>query len=154
MRIVEVFSRIERHAVASWVLILTLSVAGFATAVVARQTVRKGGDPDAAKIKNPVAATPESIAAGKKIYSEYCAGCHGTEAQGDVIVSITEDRGLPPPPALADDTWDHGSSDGEIFTVLMQGVAPDYIMGPWKGRLKDEELWNVINYLRSVSQKK
>ena len=135
-------------------LIFGLAIACLTTSVIARQAVKKGGDPEAAKIKNPVAATPQSIAAGKKTYDEYCAGCHAPAGAGELNVSITEDRGLPPPPALADEHWDYGSSDGEIFTVLMQGVAPDYIMGPWKGRLKDEELWNVINYLKSLAKKK
>jgi mono/diheme cytochrome c family protein len=137
----------------AFVLALALTLTCLTTAVVARQTVKKGGDPEAAKLKNPVAATPESLAAGKKVYDEYCAGCHGTVAQGEVNVSITEDRGLPPPPALADEQWDYGSSDGEIFTVMKKGVPPDYIMGPWDGRLTDTQLWSVINYVRSLAQK-
>jgi mono/diheme cytochrome c family protein len=146
----------DRARPVSFLVILLVAV--FAAAVGARQTVpaavKKGGDPDAARIKNPVAASPESIAAGKKTYAEYCAGCHNTEAQGGLNPSITEDKGLPGPPALNDAEWDYGSTDGEIFTVLKRGVPPDYIMGPWDGRLPDTDLWNVINFLRSVAEKK
>jgi len=39
-------------------LVLGLAFAGLATTLVARQTLKKGGDPEAAKMKNPVAATP------------------------------------------------------------------------------------------------
>ena len=35
------------------------------------------GDPEAAKVKNPVSATPESLATGQAIYQRYCAVCHG-----------------------------------------------------------------------------
>ena len=35
------------------------------------------GDPEAAKVKNPVAATPESIAAGKQVFQRHCTSCHG-----------------------------------------------------------------------------
>ena len=36
---------------------------------------------DAAKQKNPVPATAESIAAGKKLFAK-CASCHGANGQG------------------------------------------------------------------------
>ena len=38
--------------------------------------------PEAAKLKNPVKATPDSIAAGKKIYDTQCVSCHGATGQG------------------------------------------------------------------------
>src|SRR5215210_3613898 len=98
-------------------MLLGLVIAGLGTVVVARQTVpasvKKGGDAEAAKLENPVAASPESIAAGKKTYAEFCAGCHNTEAQGGLNPSITEDKGLPGPPALNDAHWDYGSTDGD-----------------------------------------
>jgi mono/diheme cytochrome c family protein len=118
----------------------------------ARQAA-SGGDAEAAKIKNPVVATPESLSAGKQTYDGYCAGCHGADANGGLFLSITEDRGLPPPPSLVDAEWDHGGSDGEFFSVVKKGVAPDYIMGPWDGRLADTDIWNVINYVRSLAPK-
>ena len=33
-------------------------------------------------LKNPVASTPESIVAGKRLYETSCAPCHGNQAQG------------------------------------------------------------------------
>jgi len=49
---------------------------------------------------------------------------------------------------------DHGSTDGEIFDVIKNGVAPDFNMIPWKDKLKDPDVWNVVNYLRSIAKKK
>ena len=45
-------------------------------------TPRSQRIPAAAALKNPVAATPASLAAGKKAYDENCAGCHGHKAAG------------------------------------------------------------------------
>ncbi len=45
---------------------------------------------NAAALKNPVAATPESIAAGKKAYDANCAGCHGDKAQGAEKAGIVD----------------------------------------------------------------
>jgi mono/diheme cytochrome c family protein len=121
--------------------------------VLAHQSTGKN-DPEAAKIKNPVASTTESIAAGQKQYQVLCSGCHGKDAKGGITVSVIEDRGGNQPPDLTDDKWDHGSSDGEIFTAIKKGVAPDFFMAPWDGRISDTEIWNMVNYLKSLAQKK
>jgi len=34
------------------------------------------------------------------------------------------------------------------------GVAPDFNMVPFKDKLKDDDIWNVVNYLRSLGPKK
>lgn len=100
-----------------------------------------------AALKNPVAATPESLAAGKQSYARTCAPCHGTSAQGGSGNDL-----IPASPDLTDASWDHGSTDGEIFTNIRNGIGPDFNMTPFKDRLKDEEIWNVVNYLRSIAK--
>ena len=64
------------------------------------------------------------------------------------------DARRPPTPDLTDDQWDFGSSDGEIFSSVKNGTPPDLFMGPWDGRLTDTEMWNVVNYIRSLAKKK
>jgi mono/diheme cytochrome c family protein len=127
---------------ARWVLTFMCAFALLTGALAARQAA-PGGNPEAATIKNPVASTPESIAAGKS------GTCHGANGEGGLSPSITEDRGLPPPPDLIDDKWAHGGGDGEVYTTIREGVGPEYIMGPFKDRLKDTDIWNIINFLRS-----
>ena len=106
------------------------------------------GNPDAAKLKNPVPSTPASIAAGKTTYSK-CASCHGINGEGGPGNDL-----IPAAPNLVDDPWDHGSTDGEIFDNIRNGVGPDFNMVPFKDQLKDDEIWNVVNYLRSIAKKK
>jgi mono/diheme cytochrome c family protein len=103
----------------------------------------------AAAVKNPIAATAESVAAGDQLYRKNCASCHGIKAEGGSGNDL-----IPASPDLTDDTWDHGSSDGAIFNNIKNGVAPDFNMTPWKDQLKDDEIWNVVNYLRSIAKKK
>ncbi len=134
-------------------LVILCGVVCLAVTVLARQATGTG-DPEAAKIKNPVASTPESIAAGQKQFQTLCAGCHGKDAKGGITISVIEDRGGNQPPDLTDEKWDHGSSDGEIFTVIKKGVTPDFFMAPWDGRISDAEIWNMVNYIKSLAQKK
>jgi len=107
------------------------------------------GNAAAAAIKNPVGATPQSIAAGQDTYRKSCAPCHGIKAEGGSGNDL-----IPASPDLTDEMWDHGSTDGAIFDNIKNGVAPDFNMTPWKDQLKDDEIWNVVNYLRSIAKKK
>jgi mono/diheme cytochrome c family protein len=111
----------------------------------------------AAALKNPIPATPGSLSAGKSAYDANCAGCHGNMAQGaekaGLVISIIQEQGGKQPPDLTDDKWDHGSTDGEIYTVIKKGVPPTMMAG-WDGRLPDADIWNIVNYLRAVPANK
>src|SRR4026209_1970205 len=74
--------------------------------------------PAAAKLKNPVAANAASIAAGQAIYAKQCAGCHGDTGKGGG--SMGEELN-PKPSNLSDADWKHGSTDGEMFTLINGG---------------------------------
>ena len=104
---------------------------------------------DEANVKNPVAATPESIAAGGKLYVRNCASCHGKTGQGDGPGGAL----LKPKPAnLADADWKHGTSDGEIFAVVHTGIQKSP-MKPFASKMTEHEIWDVINYIRSLGPK-
>jgi glucose/arabinose dehydrogenase/mono/diheme cytochrome c family protein len=110
--------------------------------------------PDAAKLTNPLAATPAVLAAGKRAYDTNCAACHGNRAQGaakaGIAISIIAEGGGKQPPDLTDDQWDHGSTDGEIFTVIKQGLPPTMMMG-WGAALSDTDIWSIVHYLRALA---
>lgn len=122
-----------------------------AFAVVARGAVvtLAQGNAEAAKVTNPVASTPESVAAGEQLYRRNCASCHGAKATGGPGNDL-----IPAAPSLLGDEWTHGSTDGEIFTNIKNGVPPDLNMVPFKDKLKDEDIWSVVNFLRSIAIKK
>ena len=128
---------------------LRMFLIGIVPAALTSILMMAQGNPEAAKIKNPVATTPESIAAGKEIFGRRCAVCHGSNAEGGSGSDIS-----PPAPDLTDSEWQHGSTDGEIFDVIKNGVRPDLSMEPWGNRIKDPDIWNVVNYLRSLAKKK
>ena len=98
---------------------------------------------------SPVPRTEESVAAGRIIYARFCRSCHGVEGKGD--------GGGAPPDAvvsnLVDDQWDNGETDAEIFKTIREGVPPDLFMEPWEGRISDEDIWNVVNYLRDLAER-
>jgi len=119
------------------------------TGVLSQEAAR-----NTAALNNPVASTPASIAAGRKAYDENCAACHGPKAEGSVkagiIISIIQEQGGRQPPDLTDAQWDHGSTDGEIYTSIRKGVPPTMMAG-WEGRIPDADIWHIVNYLRALA---
>ncbi len=105
------------------------------------------GNPEAAKVSNPVPTTPESVGAGEKIYVKNCATCHLWDGTGGIPMGPVSTANL------TDDKWDHGGTDGEIFYTIKHGVPPDLIMRAW-GDISDADVWNLVNYIRSLSQPK
>lgn len=110
---------------------------------------RAGGGGAARAVKNPVAATPASITAGAAAYKKYCAFCHGADAKGNGPLAPKDSN----PPDLTDAKWDRGSSDSDLFAVIVNGGGPDSTMVGFKGKMPDQDLWSIINYLRSLGPK-
>jgi len=123
--------------------LVSCAVAGTIVGLTAAQ-----GTP-AAAVKNPVAATAESIADGRRLYLRHCASCHGANAEGGAGNDL-----IPAAPDLTDSEWKHGSTDGDIFSAIKNGVPPELNMIPFGDQLKDAEIWNVVNYLRSIAKNK
>ena len=144
----KMFASYVRSGVSRTVVFSRMLVTGVALGSLTALVVTAQGNPEAAKIKNPVATSPDSIAAGKVVYQRYCRSCHGTNAEGGSGSDIS-----PPAPDLTDSEWKRGSTDGEIFSVIKNGVPPELNMEPWGDRITDPEIWNVVNYLRSLAKK-
>lgn len=104
---------------------------------------------EAAKLKNPVASSATSIAAGKKLYDAQCASCHGVDGKGDGKAGLTL---KPRPSDLTDGEWKHGSTDGEVFTLIRDGAQKTSMRG-YSSRMATNDLWNIVNYLRTLNPK-
>jgi mono/diheme cytochrome c family protein len=95
-----------------------------------------------------VPSSPESVANGAKLYGRYCTACHGKEGRGDGAGGAKLD---PKPSNLTDAEWKHGSTDADIFSVIHDGVK-DTGMKSYGSRLTEHELWDVVNYIRTLKQ--
>jgi len=98
-----------------------------------------------ARKPNPVKPTPESVESGKKIYSYDCASCHG--ALGDGKTDVAKDMKLPD---LTSPSYQKDRTDGEIFYVIKNGRGDMPLEGD---RVKPEQVWDLVNYVRSLARK-
>ena len=113
---------------------------------VTATTPRRGGNPAAAQVKNPVATTEASVAAGQRSYRLLCTRCHGPSGKGDGGGAGAGGQ----PADFTDDEWEFGASDGEIFAAIQQGTSAD--MESYAERLSPTDTWNLVNYLRSLKR--
>jgi cytochrome c oxidase cbb3-type subunit III len=92
---------------------------------------------------NPFAGDPRAAKAGEFQFRINCAFCHGLGARGG-------GRG----PGLTRSQKRHGNSDSDLFRTINQGIPgtampPNGTTGQGVG-MTDEEIWQIITYLRSV----
>jgi mono/diheme cytochrome c family protein len=102
---------------------------------------------ETAKQVNPVKPTPSSIASGKKSYTYDCAMCHGKEGAGDGDLAgdmHLKLRDYRDPATLKELT------DGEIYSIIANGKGK---MTGEEGRMKPEQIWDMVNYIRSLAKK-
>jgi mono/diheme cytochrome c family protein len=105
-----------------------------------------------ALLTNPFAGDAAAIAAGKVIFETSCATCHGPEGAGDGPTAEALD---PKPATLADGAMMHDLSDGYLFWRVSKGGTMEPFnsaMPPWETGLTEEQRWQVISYVRSLTE--
>jgi mono/diheme cytochrome c family protein len=103
-------------------------------------------------LKNPVAADAASVDAGRALYAKFCRACHGAEGKGDgpAAAAMKDVK----PADLSDATWTNGSTDGEIYASIHDGIPPKLAMNAFAGRLNETQIWNVVNFVKTLGPKK
>ena len=87
-------------------------------------------------------------AKGKEKYNQICASCHGPSGKGDGPAAAALD---PKPRNLSDAKYVSTISDEQLFKTVKEGgasVGKSPLMPAWGSVLSDNDIWNVIAYLR------
>src|SRR5712692_4232530 len=99
-----------------------------------------------AQEKNPYAGDAKVAKLGEYQFRSNCAFCHGLGARGG-------GRG----PDLTRANKRHGTSDAEIFHNIHDGIPGTAMPAATNGGIgvgmSDEEIWQVVTYIRSVEKK-
>ncbi len=92
----------------------------------------------------PEPIRPGNVAAGKKIYTTYCAACHQKDGTGTTPQGVR----LAANYTLADGPL--ARSDEELLRIIHEGrTGPIGSMPPWRGILSPQDQHDVLAYLRA-----
>ena len=92
---------------------------------------------DTSHVHNVYEGNAYAVSEGQRLFGWYnCAGCHANGGGG---------MG----PALMDYNWIYGSEPEQIFASIAEGRANG--MPSWKYRLTNEQIWQLVAYVRSLS---
>jgi mono/diheme cytochrome c family protein len=100
---------------------------------------------DADQLENPLKGNADAIKKGKVQYNKLCSICHGAKGKGDGVAAMA----LKPKPANFKSEQIQAQSDGALFWKMTEGRAP---MAPYKESLKEEERWQLVNYIRELAK--
>jgi mono/diheme cytochrome c family protein len=81
--------------------------------------------------------------AGREIYANTCIRCHGIDGKGALGVKLV------PAPADLSSPAVQNRLDGSLFRRIHEG-KPNTAMGAWKYLLSDDEIWDVLVFVRTL----
>ncbi|MFS8977452.1 cytochrome c [Cupriavidus necator] len=99
---------------------------------------------------SPTRFSVDAIALGGRIYTQYCAGCHGADGRGEGPLAASLSQW---PPTLASPLLAR-RADGELFWHVLAGMRDRHgrpTMPAFSGKLGERETWAVIDYMKALS---
>lgn len=102
--------------------------------------------------KNPFPPTPERLAAGRQLYVQQCQLCHAPGGDGQTSLGQSL---YPKPPDLRGLT--QNKSDGALFFSIRNGIRmsgmPAWGGNSGRGQDSDEQIWELVDLIRSMRKK-
>ncbi len=89
---------------------------------------------------------PGTLKNGERIFQQHCAGCHGTS--GDGLGPDIKELIVPPVNFRAPKS--RTKTDMELYLSIKRGVLFSPMHG-WADRLSDQEIRDVLRYIRSLA---
>jgi mono/diheme cytochrome c family protein len=139
-------------------LLALLSAILLVTACQSAQSPTANVTPPSNQISSPPALSAADVAAGKVIYTNNCASCHGVNLEGQANwKQQNEDGSFRAPPHTVDGhTWHH--SDANLIAAITEGgarfeglnVGGTSNMPAYGSILTDEEVVAVLAYIKST----
>jgi cytochrome c oxidase cbb3-type subunit III len=99
--------------------------------------LRAGGAPTSDSTVSEYGKNAFALRMGQTLYNQMnCVGCHFHGGGGIG-------------PALMDDEWIYGSDPAQIFKTIVEGRPNG--MPSFKGKLGNQQVWQLVGYVRSLS---
>lgn len=90
---------------------------------------------------NPMANDAEAVAAGRLLFEDHCAECHGENGEGGKPGARHRGPNLRVPEVQS-------AADGALFWVLTNGVVRKGM--PVWSKLPEPQRWQIVRYIKSL----
>ncbi len=93
-----------------------------------------------------------NVEAGRRLYTDNCAVCHGKEGRGDGPVTMMFG---PKPFDFTDKTGMDAKRDLDLYFAIFEGgeaIGKSSFMPRWGGLLREQEIWDVIAYIHTLAR--
>ncbi len=95
---------------------------------------------------HPAPALSADAEKGQPLYEKYCLMCHGPEGRGDGPVGLH----ARPPAANFHSPESKRKPDAALLQSIREG-HPETAMASWKNALSDEQIADILAYIRKLS---
>ena len=101
----------------------------------------------AARVNPKATLNGDSVADARRTFTVRCNVCHGTDGKGQTPIG----QNTHPRAADLTSARTQGRTDGSLFWLIGNGL-PHTGMPGWKNILKDDDIWQLVAYLRLLPQ--
>lgn len=115
--------------------------------LLARALRRAATPADFRGLRNPYPLTEAALQDGLEHFADHCALCHGNDGRADNFYGRNM---FPPPPDMTTET--QKLSDGEIYSVIENGVRLTGMPAFGDGSPDNEASWHLVHFIRHLPQ--
>jgi mono/diheme cytochrome c family protein len=105
-----------------------------------------GPSPQAGGVNPYTPSDAAAVSAGKTIYEANCLSCHGVNGDGKGPASAGQN---PPPSSFVAEAGEFGGEWTEKLSAVRDGISGTS-MPAFKGKLSDDQIWQVLTYIWSL----
>ena len=106
------------------------------------------------QLKNPLKITEKTIKEGQKLYTSFCAHCHGKKGKGEGSIQNAIYGAVPSysdeAPTRRGDRSMSQLTEGHIYHTIMFGLNA---MGPHSSLIREEDRWKIVSYVQTLQGK-
>ena len=102
----------------------------------------------ARELSNPMQATPELLAEARRHFADHCASCHGNDGRGATEMG----RKLYPPAPDMTLPATQNLTDGEIYSIIENGVRFTGMPAWGAGGPNDHDTWHLVLFIRHLPE--
>lgn len=95
-------------------------------------------------LKNPLELNESNMNRGKKVFTVYCASCHGDSGDGKGLLYTSGKYPFPPASLLSDKI--RNNPEGEIYHVISVGNG---VMAAHGSMISPDDRWKAVLYIKN-----